>query len=302
MNSNPADNCCAIIVTYNPELTVLLKLLGQLNKETDFIVIDNGSEKVGQLVDSIVIYDRCQKMLNQPSNQGLATALNIGIDWAQRHNYGFVLLFDQDSGLGDLFVNSILEAYREAESVSSKKIAAVGPRIINPQTMRQTKFKLFNRIFFRSDRFFCASRKHFLADFLITSGTLLPLKNLPDIGNMKESYFIDNVDLEWCFRAKAKGYALVGTDQALLYHAVGERSSNPLVLAGIIAQHNPSRSYYSSRNRVHLYGASYSPIGWKVRDMVRFLLKTCWLLISSAQRKQYWRHISSGVRDARFLT
>ena len=42
---------------------------------------------------------------------------------------------------------------------------------------------------------------------------------------MKESYFIDNIDLEWCFRAKSKGYELIGTDEAVLYHAIGERSS-----------------------------------------------------------------------------
>ena len=46
---------------------------------------------------------------------------------------------------------------------------------------------------------------------------------------MKESYFIDNIDLEWCFRAKSLGFDLVGTDAAVLYHAIGERSSNPLV-------------------------------------------------------------------------
>ena len=57
------------------------------------------------------------------------------------------------------------------------------------------------------------------------------LDALASIGAMKESYFIDNIDLEWCFRAKSKGYELIGTDQAVLYHAIGERSSNPLVRA-----------------------------------------------------------------------
>lgn len=302
MTNNIPEDCCAIVVTYNPELTVLLKLLGQLNKETDFIVIDNGSEKIDRLVDSITVYSRCQKLIRQPNNLGLAKALNIGIRWIEQRSYRFALLFDQDSGLCDLFVRSMLAAFDEASAVGKEKVAAVGPRIINPQNMRQTKFKLFNRVFFRSDRFFFTSKNHYRADFLITSGTLLPLQNLDDIGIMKESYFIDNVDLEWCFRAKSKGYALVGTDQAVLYHAVGEKSTNPLVLAGIMAQHNPSRSYYSSRNRVHLYRTAYSPLGWKLRDMFRFLIKTSWLLLSSAERKQYWHHISRGIRDAKTLS
>ena len=118
---------------------------------------------------------------------------------------------------------------------------------------------------------------------------------------MKESYFIDNVDLEWCFRAKSFGFDLIGTDTAVLYHAIGERSSNPLVKAGLIAQHNPSRTYYSSRNRIHLYGAAYSPLGWKLRDMVRFTLKASWVLITSSQRRQYFKNIRSGIRDAKTL-
>ena len=118
---------------------------------------------------------------------------------------------------------------------------------------------------------------------------------------MKESYFIDNVDLEWCFRAKSLGFDLVGTDAAVLYHAIGERSSNPLVKAGLFAQHNPSRTYYSSRNRIHLYGVAYSPLGWKLRDMIRFVLKASWLLVTSGQRRQYLQNICSGIRDAKTL-
>jgi len=87
----------------------------------------------------------------------------------------------------------------------------------------------------------------------------------------------------------------------VLYHAIVERSHIPLVRAGIMAQHNPSRTYYSSRNRVHLYGVNYSPLGWKLRDMIRFTIKATWLLLSSQDRKQYWKNIRSGISDAKSL-
>ncbi len=167
--------------------------------------------------------------------------------------------------------------------------------------MRQTNFKLFSRFIFRSDRKLTNSSSHYFADFLITSGTLLYLDALASIGAMKESFFIDNIDLEWCFRAKSKGYELIGTDEAVLYHAIGERSSNPLVRAGIMAQHNPQRSYFSSRNRVHLYSVDYSPAGWKYRDICRFILKAMWLLITSRDRKDYFKNILSGIKDAKLL-
>ncbi len=153
----------------------------------------------------------------------------------------------------------------------------------------------------RSDMLFTNSHTHYIADFLITSGTLLVLRYIDEIGDMKEKYFIDNIDLEWCFRAKSKGFDLIGTDDAVLYHAIGERSFNPLVRAGIIAQHNPARTYYSSRNRTHLYSVTYCPLGWKIRDMIRFFIKSGWLLLSSHERKQYWLNIRSGIKDAKYL-
>lgn len=292
----------AIVVTYKPDVTALLKLLGQLNKEIEFIIVDNGSPDITRLIDSIKVYERCREIICLNQNEGLARALNIGIDWALKHQSKFLFLFDQDSSLCDLFVNRMIDTYYDACQNSKKGIGAIGPRIINPQTMRQTRFKLFNRMILRSDRAFYGSSLHYIADFLITSGTLLSLEHIDDIGGMKENYFIDNVDLEWCFRAKSKGYDLIGTDAAVLYHAIGERSSNPLVRSGIMAQHNPARSYYTSRNRVHLYGVDYSPIGWKIRDIIRFVIKTLWLLFTSKERKQYWRYINSGIKDAKTLT
>ena len=195
----------------------------------------------------------------------------------------------------------MLDAFFDASEKTLSNIAAIGPRIINPQTMRQTSFKLFSKFICRSDRKLTGSSSHYIADFLIT-WVFTPLRCFAFNRCMKESYFIDNIDLEWCFRAKSKGYELIGTDEAVLYHAIGERSLNPLVRAGIMAQHNPQRSYFSSRNRVHLYGVDYSPAGWKYRDICRFILKATWLLITSRERKDYYRNILSGIKDAKLLT
>ena len=57
------NKSCAIIVTYNPDITPLLKLLRQLNKETDFVVIDNGSLEIERLAESITAYKNCQEII-----------------------------------------------------------------------------------------------------------------------------------------------------------------------------------------------------------------------------------------------
>ncbi len=302
MTTKHPSKSCAVVVTYKPDITALLKLLGQINKETDFVVIDNGTPAIDQIAASIKVYTRCKDLVRLDKNEGLAKALNRGIDWALANRCDYVFLFDQDSSLCDLFMSRMISAYHQSNPSSSKGIAAVGPRLINPVTKRQTPFKLFNRFLFRSDRPFAASTSNFTADFLITSGSLIVLKHIKEIGGMKENYFIDNVDLEWCFRAKSLGFDLIGTDAAVLYHSIGERSLSPLVRAGLMAQHNPSRTYYSSRNRTHLYTVNYSPIGWKLRDIVRFFIKSTWLVLASQDRKSYWHNIRLGIRDAKTLS
>jgi rhamnosyltransferase len=289
---------CAVVVTFNPDLTALLKLLSQLEKDSDFIVLDNGSKNIDEVAASIEVYSRCRAIEKIGENIGLARALNKGIAWVKEHGYEFVFLFDQDSRPGDMFARGLIEALERASKLSKKGVAAVGPRIMNPQSMKQTPFKLFDRLIGRTNRRFEGLRTEFEADFLITSGTLIPLTIIEAVGAMRDDYFIDNIDLEWCFRAKAMGYDLIGSDASILYHAIGERSAHPWVRAGLIAHHNPSRSYYSSRNRVHLYGVDYAPLGWKLRDAPRFALKALWLFLSSRQRFDYFSSIRQGIRDA----
>ena len=111
MSKDFQKDSCAIVVTYKPDITALLKLLGQLNKETDFVVIDNDSQNIEKLSESIKVYEQCRKIICLERNEGLAKALNIGIDWALENGRKFVFLFDQDSSLCDLFVNRMIGAY-----------------------------------------------------------------------------------------------------------------------------------------------------------------------------------------------
>lgn len=291
---------CAVVVTWQPDLDVLLSLLAQLTAQScDVIVVDNGSANANQL-ESLVSSLTAVTLLRWPDNKGLATAMNAGLQQAHDSNYELVFLFDQDSALTDGFCAGMLAAWRQAEAVSSVPVAAVGPRLQDPVSQRRTPFRLF-RWWRRSDQFVAGAGDLFQADFLISSGCLFSQTALRRIGHMKDSYFIDNIDLEWCFRARARGFALFGTDAATLLHAIGEPGTSALVKAGWIVQHSPLRSYYSTRNRLHLYRQAYAPLSWKLRDCVRFLLKSLWLLLTSPQRREYWLQIRRGMHDAREL-
>ena len=293
---------CSIVVTYNPNPEMLLSLVNQIDASTDFILIDNNSLNLSEFNLSVNGRSRCKLFISRSSNEGLASALNFGLQWCIEHGYEFAFLFDQDSRPEDLFFENMLDAYLEIENSQQQKIAALGPRIVNPQNLKRARFKNFNSFFRVDNKNFDKFQKHFHADFIITSGTALRLGHLSEIGLMKESYFIDNIDLEWCFRARRQGFEIIGTDSAVLYHAIGEQINSFLVLSGIMVHHNPDRIYYSSRNRVHLWTMNYAPFGWKIRDICRFLLKTAFLLVFSSKRVSYGKNIICGLKGVKALS
>lgn len=300
---------CAIIVTWQAELLPLKNLLNSLLlQHCPLIVIDNGSANRVELADLLAQLatqhprQPAPQMVSWLENKGLATALNEGLRLAIEHHYDMALLFDQDSAIGEGFVQAMLTQWLHVQSlhISGRyhlPPAAIGPRLQDPQSGRRTAFRCF-RWRHRSDCPVPGFPGLYETDFLISSGTLLSVQALRAIGMMKDEYFIDNIDLEWCFRARARGYALYGTDRAVLFHRIGERSNNPLVSSGLMVQHSPLRSYFSTRNRLHLRRQSYAPLDWKIRDTLRFALKSFWLTHFTSQRAEYRQQIQRGIDDA----
>ena len=93
------DSVCAIVVTFHPDHDVL-ENLSKLHKQIpNVVVIDNGSslEFVGHLRD---ISSRLGfHLVENKENVGIATALNIGVRYAQTIGVNWVFLFDQDSAV-----------------------------------------------------------------------------------------------------------------------------------------------------------------------------------------------------------
>ncbi|MDP3515732.1 MAG: glycosyltransferase family 2 protein [Pseudohongiella sp.] len=307
-----AKTVCAIIVTWQPELSSLQNLLSALSEQLcPIVLVDNGSSncaELRQLLEQLAIRYPGQttpQLVSWSENKGLATALNEGLRIAQADDFAMALLFDQDSAISAGFVPAMLAQWSDLQALQESgqyhlPAAAIGPRLQDPDSGRRTAFRCF-RWRNRSDSPVPGFPGLYKTDFLISSGTLICMKALSVIGQMKDEYFIDNIDLEWCFRARARGYALYGTDRAILYHRIGEPSANPLVQSGLMVQHSPLRSYYSTRNRLHLRRQSYVPFDWKLRDSVRFALKSFWLTHFTAKRAEYRQQIQRGIEDAETL-
>lgn len=289
----------AVVVTYEPDPDVLKALLRAVAPQVGAVVIvDNGSK-----IDfSSLGYERppgrTVTLIRLAENKGIAAAQNVGIAEAMRRNAEYVLLLDHDSVPAPDMVEKLRLACREL-TLAGKKIAAAGPSYRIPNTNCSSYFVRFGMLRFKKiysrD---CAAGQYIPADFLISSGCLIPLSALKDIGLMDETLFIDHVDTDWFLRAKAKKYLFVGVTDASMNHCLGDS----LFTFGFRKQralpvHHPLRFYYIYRNSLLLYARPYASKKWIINDLVRLGLMFIFFTTITPPRLQYLKMIGKGIFD-----
>lgn len=107
--------------------------------------------------------------------------------------------------------------------------------------------------------------------YVITSGSFIPISILDDVGLMREELFIDFVDIEWCLRARAKGYEIVSFPQVEIAHHLGDSSVS--FLGTNYPIHSPLRMYYYFRNAMYLYRIREIDWNWRLVDATRNLFR-----------------------------
>lgn len=293
MTDMSTASVCAVVVTFQPKAEDVATLLDAVTAQVGaVVVVDNASDGVWQ--QAIEQTRPGIALLRQPCNVGLAAAQNAGIAWARAHGYAHVLLLDQDSEPGDGMVTALLTALRALSA--DGQVAAVGPRF---HDRREHRHAPFVRIGFpSSQKLWCESDAQSIAcDFLISSGALIPIAVLDRVGDMNAGLFIDNVDMEWSFRARARGYALYGVCSATMHHSLGdERRALPFGARQIVV-HGSARLYYMMRNRLRLYGMRHTPLAWTAQDAPRVLVKLFLFGVLIGPRWRNLRFMLRGLWD-----
>jgi rhamnosyltransferase len=259
----------AVVVTYQPVIDDLTKLLNALVEQVDsVIIVDNGS--VTDISSFFKQYSSLKvSVLCLGNNMGVAFAQNTGIKEAEKMNATHVLLFDQDSIPAPDMVLRLMSKLKEIEN-QGIKVAAVGPCYKDERNIDHPSFISVSGL--RVVKSSCRSADKIVeSDVLISSGTLIPMSILKKVGGPLTELFIDQVDSEWCFRAKSYGYRLFGVCDAVMHHSLGE---DPITFLGRrILHHSPLRHYYIFRNAVWLLSKRYVPLGWKLLFIRTILIR-----------------------------
>jgi len=291
---NTAD-VCAVIISYKPQIDMLRRVIDRVVDQVgELLLFDNATPDLA-LADYLGTLEHpTVAVTRSPSNVGLGAAMNHAIAHARQGGFSYLLLLDQDSLPDATMVSTLKAALQDLQR--TERVAAVGPQF---RDSRSGYVAPFVRVAFPfSHKLSGGPGQRIACDFLISSGTLLRLEVLDAIGGMDESLFIDNVDLEWCFRALYRGFALYGICDAQMAHSIGDSLRPSRFIRSGIMVHQPLRLYYIMRNRVLLYGRKETPGRWIAQDVPRLVFKFFGTALFLSPRRKYVRCMLLGLYDA----
>lgn len=285
-------NVFSVIVSYNPELDNLLKLIEALKVQgVSPVVVDNGTLDK-DVADMLSI--SCHVIL-MDDNVGIAKAQNVGIDFCRSKGCEYVIFFDQDSDISASFVDALLSDYTKASQTSDGKVASIGPVFTDSRYGFYYKVIKLDKLGFRKKVDPQYESEPFEVSLIISSGSLIPIAILEDVGYMDEKLFIDYVDTEWCLRAIAKGYKIYVATSAQMSHAIGDKMVSALGFN--IPVHSPFRRYYRVRNALIFSRMSHVPVIMKVRDNIFNVIHQGILIMTQKNKKAYVKSMVKAIKD-----
>ena len=280
------SDVCAIIIFYYADLSIFNELLQLHIKNYSRILIVNNSPKISL---KKYINNKVQIFTNK-SNIGLASAINLGINEAKSQGFKFVALFDQDSRIDIHFNQNMINSIKSYNGF-------VKPAVYSPIYFNEITSEMGFLINFSPLRLV---RKKPIDDFIvskptyvITSGSYIPIDVLDDVGLMLDKLFIDFIDIDWCFRARNKGYEIINFQHIFIKHTLGDYSKAFMNKKYPI--HSPIRMYYYFRNSIYLYKQTYININWKLVDVSRNIFRFVFYMILIKGRISYLRYIVLGI-------
>lgn len=263
-----------VVVTHEPDPTVIEVLTAALAQTARVIVIDNGSRGADDLLDQCAaLSPERLDLIRNTDNAGLAAAQNQGIARALAAGADWILLLDDDSVPDPGMVAAQLAAAGQID----------GPiGLLTPQTYHQGQSR---------DGPFVITQgggRYRLCDlngasmtgvlFAIASGSLISAGAIRAVGAMNDRYFIDYIDVEFSLRLRRHGYHLIAVGAARLRHRLGQYEERRLLGRTVaVTHHSAWRRYHQYRNRIwtwRRYGLGEPAfLRWEAQAVVKDVIR-----------------------------
>jgi rhamnosyltransferase len=229
------QDVCAITVTYHPDASFPVRIERILREVGALLIVDNGSDDAERGMLRDLAANPLITLLSNAKNEGIARALNMGIQRAEALGFKWALLLDQDTWLDEGTVQTLIAVSAAFPDRDRMAVIGSGYREVNSPPQEQT------------DEIAGDSWEE--VESVITSGSMIPLRAHAVVGAFREDFFIDYVDTEYCFRARAKGFRVIRTRKPIMSHAIGAISRHRVLwMEKWTFNHSADRRYYIARN------------------------------------------------------
>lgn len=286
MNATLAQRVLAVVVTYHPDASLLANLNALRGQVDRVVVVDNGSTNVED-VEAAATALGCDLILND-ANLGIARAFNQGAQRAESEGYQWLATFDQDSQVTPGMVPGLLESAHQQPF--GGYIGVVAPLHFDRNTADN----------YHVPQHLIASEGEWRSlRTTISSGSLIPLSVLRQVGGFDEGLFIDFVDHDFCLRCRQRGYLVLENRSYVLTHSLGHISEHTILGRRIFcSNHSATRRYYMTRNQLEVYRryAVFDP-GWSLRGLADLVVGSALALLFESDRREKALAMLSGGMD-----
>ncbi len=217
------DEVLAVVVSYNGVTTLRRTVEALLPQVGELCIVDNGS--AAPTAELLAELERLPAVtvIRLGQNRGIGAALNVGAKRGRESGRSWLLTMDQDS-VAD---SGMVAAFQRAIAADPACVS-LAPRIDEAPA--------------------AADGAVTPVSYAITSGNLVKLSVIEEVGGYDEAFFIDSVDFDFSLRVRRAGYRIHRVPAAAMRHQLGEAREIPALLRRFYSEHSPLRRYYISRN------------------------------------------------------
>lgn len=231
----------------------------------EVVVVDNGSRPPA--AEAFARRFRSATCLQVAENRGYAGGNNVGIRYALERGHDYVFVLNNDT-----VVQRGCVAAAVAVAESDERIGVVGVKILamddparvwvafGQVTYRQGLVRLIGYYWFDDGRF---DRQQDV-EWVPGTAMLFRRRALEVVGTFDEEFFAYHEDVDWCASARDRGFRVVFTPEAIIYHK-GHQSSGG---RGYVTP----RQYLAGRNMV-LFVKKHATLAQRVK-FAAFVLGT----------------------------
>ncbi|WP_370279667.1 glycosyltransferase [Pontibacterium sp.] len=259
----------AVYLSYNPDHSLLERSVRLAREQVNTVYIYDNASSVAPQFDMSNVH-----VIRSPHNVGVC-GLNAVIDFAFEEGAHFIVIMDQDSELPDGFIQRSIEKYTEVPAIYA-------PSIYDRERLITSEY---NPEGVASEcRIYRNATEYASVDFVVGSGMIISKRIWSIIGSMRERFFLDCVDVDYCLRAKSQGVQIMVDHQAVMKHSIGNGYLS--VFGKKVSNHSPFRHFLYYRNLLALAFYGEVPLYWRFAKVIKILAQVVIYSLFSGERLQ----------------